>query len=84
MPNRQFVREDGNGFGAHSALLPSTGSGQAGQALRGNDNRVVCGHIIRVAFESAADIAFDYFAHDKLRSKGMSIRTDKVVINRDQ
>jgi len=34
--------------------------------LRGNDKRVVCSHIIRVAFESAADTEFDYAAPDEL------------------
>ncbi|HUS73605.1 MAG TPA: hypothetical protein VMY06_11115 [Sedimentisphaerales bacterium] len=27
--------------------------------FRGNDNRVVCGHIIRVAFGSSAEAGFD-------------------------
>ena len=34
--------------------------------LRGNDKGVVCSHIIRVAFESAADTEFDYAAPDEL------------------
>ena len=34
--------------------------------LRGNDKGVVCSHIIRVAFESAADNEFDYAAPDEL------------------
>ena len=61
-------------------MLPSTGSGQAGQALRGGDSRVVCGHIIRVAFESAAGAGFDSKVPDKLRSanpKRMSKRTGR-------
>ena len=33
--------------------------------LRGNDNGVVCHHIIRVAFESAADMEFDYLVPDE-------------------
>jgi primosomal protein N' (replication factor Y) len=34
--------------------------------LRGNDNGAACSHIIRLAFESAADTEFDYFVPDKL------------------
>ena len=34
--------------------------------LRGNDNGVVCHHIIRVAFESAVDAEFDYLVPDEL------------------
>jgi len=48
-----------------------------GQALRGNDSgadlrlagdgsAVTCGHIIRVAFESAADAEFDYLVPDEI------------------
>jgi len=33
--------------------------------LRGNDNGVVCHHIIRVAFESAVDAEFDYLVPDE-------------------
>ena len=34
--------------------------------LRGNDKQAVCNHIIRVAFESAADAEFDYAVPDEL------------------
>jgi primosomal protein N' (replication factor Y) len=34
--------------------------------LRGSDNEAACSHIIRVAFESAADTEFDYLVPDEL------------------
>src|SRR4030042_3064264 len=40
--------------------------GELDSRLRGNDNGGPCSHIIRVAFESAADTEFDYFVPDKL------------------
>jgi primosomal protein N' (replication factor Y) len=33
--------------------------------FRGNDKGVICSHIIRVAFESAADMEFDYLVPDE-------------------
>src|SRR4030042_7172819 len=40
--------------------------GELDSRLRGNDNGGPCSHIIRVAFEAAADTEFDYFVPDKL------------------
>jgi len=41
-------------------------TGEVDSRLRGNDIGVSCSHIIRVAFESAADTEFDYLVPDKL------------------
>ncbi len=40
--------------------------GQMDSRLRGNDNTTICDHIIRVAFETAADTEFDYAVPDEL------------------
>ena len=52
--------------------------------LRGNDSGAVCGHIIRLAFESAADTEFDYFVPDELWPIGTGQRVEAPFGRKDK